>query len=296
MTQLIKNYSSAIYGSVARNDCDIYSDKDLLYAYDQGFYPDSSIISKQKAGWNCSAYTYENLDYLSKIGALFIQHLKQDSVIVWDHNERLSNIVSKYTPKKEYCDEIKEASEFFGILNFIEDSQKGYGWALDVLAIGFRNFNILNFANKRIYEFSFKKILEASKHLYCLSNKETDSLCLLRQYKYMYRNHENFSKYHKESLKEIVSIFNCKLNIKFESNFVPSERFFAVQNNAIKVQKYNGYQRFRLAESIFNSVSHLLGKDTNQLYRQIISNPRVHAYTFNHTSFIDSLMRNLLPS
>lgn len=74
-------YSVAVFGSCARNDFDNLSDKDILFVYDDNFYPSKEIKNMQSNGWNCSEYTYKEFQNISSLGSLFVQHIKQDSII-----------------------------------------------------------------------------------------------------------------------------------------------------------------------------------------------------------------------
>ncbi len=97
-----KASSEAIFGSIVRGDNDSLSDKDILIVDDC-----ISILSARKEvleseGWSVASYTFKKLKALSDNGALFIQHLKQESSITHDKDNKLSDALRAFKPKHSY--------------------------------------------------------------------------------------------------------------------------------------------------------------------------------------------------
>ncbi len=91
-----------IYGSVARKDQDDLSDKDVLILFDG-----SNGYNKMKrkwadGGWSVASYTPKRLKKMANAGSLFVQHLKQEGLILEDTTGILNDILSAYEPKPDY--------------------------------------------------------------------------------------------------------------------------------------------------------------------------------------------------
>ena len=145
----MSNYSIAKYGSYLRDDFDKYSDKDILVISD-----DITILNKLKKqyqikGYSVSVYSYKKLLYLSKNGSLFIKHLQISAQITHDDCNQLKSILDNYTTKLDYNLEIKDALNYFKILENIPSTDKGYAWLSDCLYVGLRNYLIFKNANEQ---------------------------------------------------------------------------------------------------------------------------------------------------
>lgn len=76
--------AEAIFGSAARGDADAISDRDILIVDD-----DCDVLRKRSVilkndGFSVASYTFRKLQALAQHGALFLQHLKLEAVIISD--------------------------------------------------------------------------------------------------------------------------------------------------------------------------------------------------------------------
>ena len=92
----MKNYSVAIYGSSLRSDFDKYSDKDLLIVSSSYKRLNQLKKSYEERGFSVSTYTYSKLQFLSRKGSLFIEHLRKESSILIDDKNRLKCILESH--------------------------------------------------------------------------------------------------------------------------------------------------------------------------------------------------------
>ncbi|MCI7506932.1 nucleotidyltransferase domain-containing protein [Desulfovibrio piger] len=286
-------YSVAVFGSCARNDFDNLSDKDILFVYDDNFYPSKEIKNMQSNGWNCSEYTYKEFQNISSLGSLFVQHIKQDSIIKKDDDNILKNILLSYTPKKDYTADIIQAEKNFTILKYIENSSIGALWALDVISVLLRNYSVLRLANNNIYEFSLSRMYSFMMELYGFDDREFQYLCKLRYFKYIYR-HKQQCDFHeiKKFLSDILAILSQKLSLDIRVNFLQSKDFIIKQLEALMNEKGSGYKRLRIFESIYNAVPQIHGDIVVKKYEKMICNPSKYAYTFQCADFIDHISLN----
>ena len=154
----MKNYSVAIFGSSLRADFDKYSDRDLLIVAEN--YETLNRLKEEYSNenWSISFYTYSKLEYLSKNGSLFIKHLRNESKILLDKNDRFSSIIDNYKPKEDFKNEIQNSLNYFKIIEYIPNSSLGFAWYCDCLFVGLRNFLVFENAQNGIFEFSFIKL------------------------------------------------------------------------------------------------------------------------------------------
>src|ERR1043166_6518511 len=283
--------SMALYGSRARMDYDIYSDKDLLIVDDN--FPKQFDLEKQfnDEGYSCAAYTFKKLQILSDRKTLFIQHLKQDAKILTDKNGRLQNLLNNDSPKENYNAEIEETIAYFNLLEFIPDTIEGIGWAFDVIAIGLRNYNILQLANHKIYEFSLPIILQNSQRIFNLSDDELATLIETRVAKKNYRSKKYDLLPKKSELLSAISIIEKRYGISINpillsKNIFNEYAFKAVYSNS----GFSAYQKLRMFEAFIMSSPTIKDKSIYEKCKRIIENPKFYAANFNNQSFIDDLL------
>jgi hypothetical protein len=286
--------SIAIYGSKARLDFDQHSDNDLLVVADsfENLYDVERAFSRQ--GYSCSAYTFKRLQNLVDKKALFIQHLKQDAKMLFDKDDRLSILLKNFSPKDSYDVELKEAKDYFKLLNYIPDTKLGIGWAFDIIAIGIRNYNILELANHKIYEFSLNKILENSKRIFNLTDSEIEILLNSRIAKKHYREKSFDLLPSKTDLLESIKVIEKRYSISINPVFLDNWTFNQYSFEAIYSNKLtSGYQRLRLFEAFIMTHTKDLNSDLFKKCRRIIENPKFYVFNFNDQKYVDKLLTDI---
>lgn len=176
-----------IYGSVARKDQDDLSDKDALILFDGS---DRCKELKRKwtdEGWSVASYTPKRLKKMANAGSLFVQHLKQEGLILEDTSGILSDILSAYEPKPDYSAEIIESVSALQLLERLPSSPELDYWSADVLHVLLRNLGILRLANEGIYEFSFHGIAQRLIDLHLIALEDLEVFEGLRAAKSAYR-------------------------------------------------------------------------------------------------------------
>ena len=188
MTSQHATTTFALFGSVARGDHDAFSDRDLLIVSD-----DDHILATLKSnyntqGWSCTGYTWSRLQHAADHGSLFVQHLKQESKIIRDPQDRLAHLLANYTTNASYQCETEGAESLLGELTqTLPQCEAGPMWTLDVLSVGFRSLAVAKLADEGIYAFANSDILNGLIRLGSLHQTDASRLWALRKYKSLYR-------------------------------------------------------------------------------------------------------------
>lgn len=194
----------ALFGSVPRGDYDAQSDQDVLIVSDvHKARLDDQFV---KAGYSPSVYSWRQLEDLARDGSLFIQHLKQESQILIDKRGQLQALLDDYRPKSDYSTRLADNKNLFEITNGVPTTNAAMSWAFDVLAVAFRNHAILHLAQRRIYEFSYIKLVSRIASEFGLSNSEIAILNELRLKKRQYRMHPNTAQVSLSSLQRTQAL------------------------------------------------------------------------------------------
>lgn len=182
--------SEAIFGSSARGDADQLSDRDILIVDEDIAVLRSRAAVLQADGWSVASYTFKKLEALAERGALFVQHLKLESNILVDRNNRLASVLSAYHPKTSYAVELSANSRLARLLSSIGEGSLSEMWAADVLYVTVRNYGVLKLAGEGIHVYSFDGILAALVDSDFISKSSAKHLRQLRFMKCLYRSGE----------------------------------------------------------------------------------------------------------
>lgn len=185
--------AEALFGSHSRGDADRLSDRDILIVDSDLKRLNARRLDLVKQGYSVASYTWNKFSELSKRGALFIQHLKLESVILCDRDGRLRSILESYNPKSTYQAEIEQNAALASLVSSYPATDRGRLWVADVLYVCVRNFGVLHLASKRRYVFGFEAIIEELKDDGCLDEGHARALRQLRWMKSAYRGEWNLA-------------------------------------------------------------------------------------------------------
>lgn len=183
--------AEAIFGSGARGDTDKVSDRDYLIVDDDVSRLRRRTVELAADGWSVASYTFDKLEALSSLGALFVQHLKDEAVIQRDEGQRLTRLLSSFSPKKCYASEILDNSMLAMLASYYPDCPNGRLWAADVLYVSLRNYGVLKLAEHGRFVFSYHGILNALADEGLIQRADISELLKLRLWKALYRSGEN---------------------------------------------------------------------------------------------------------
>jgi hypothetical protein len=237
----------ALYGSRVRGDYDIISDRDILLVdSDIGTLCESAQFFSAR-GYSCAVYTWQRLRHMADKGALFLQHLKQESLILKDDADQLSSLLAAYEPKANYADDIEATKNVVALTECTSMNAASIGWAFDVLAVAVRNLAILHLANCGLYFFSYKGALNKLRDIGLVDEQDVNQLLALRKLKNLYRGQSYFSIPGWTLLHSLQGTIARCFCIDFGSKCIGADSLIQAQLQRSE-QERDQYCRFRLLE------------------------------------------------
>ena len=177
-----------LFGSAARGDVDNLSDIDILIVDDD---PQRLRIRKKwltTSGLSVSDYSWRRLVRLFEQRTLFSVHLKLESKLLHDQLGRYRDLLSLAQPATSYTKALNDSLLLFSGIESVPDSDTGRLWALDHLAVAFRNSAILLLANDGRFVFSYSDLLDEL----CLRGKlDIQEASVLRTLRHAKRRHRS---------------------------------------------------------------------------------------------------------
>ena len=188
MTVHSQQSAYALFGSAARGDNDIFSDRDLLVVSDNAVALRKMKSNYDSVGWSCTGYSWSRLQRAADQGSLFVQHLKQESRVLSDPSDRLAHLLAQYSTKNSYKRESNSAASLVGnLMQHLPQCDAGPMWALDVLSVGFRSLAVATLADNGIYAFSNSGMIDGLTRIGIASKEDGPRLDGLRRFKSLYR-------------------------------------------------------------------------------------------------------------
>jgi hypothetical protein len=272
--------SEAVFGSAARGDADRISDRDYLIVDSDTDVLKTRSLDLIQDGWSVASYTFAKLSALSKHGALFVQHLKNESLITVDKNDQLRQLLHSFSPKESYQAEIRENALLASLIKTRPESSRGGLWAADVLYVTVRNFGVLSLAEKRKFTFSYSDIIDELIAEGMVHKKAHSALLNLRFLKSLYRSGENFSS---NKIEQTVSAALKELPFgAFPSESTPISPKKILTKAQCAPLDSSSYYRLRNLEKCFLAASALDGAFVHSgLAKEMlkwIENPRAYAF------------------
>lgn len=260
--------SLAVFGSTTRGDSDQISDRDILLAgVTRNTLVERTLLN---AGYSPSVYSWQQMEDLSRDGSLFLQHLKQESQVLFDRNERLRDLLHAYRPLNDYSCRIIENIELFEMTNGTPDCPSLIGWAFDVLAVGFRNHAILQLANTGRYVFSYPSIVALVSKRYNLSAAQSKLLLDLRRRKRDYRERCSVINGAHEVLQQTQAVISRITGVDCVSRRLSIEDFVAYQIGSIS-ENAHWYYPLRRLEGAYRGMGFTPAQASTALLREIES-------------------------
>jgi len=212
--------SICVFGSQARGSADALSDRDVLLIGRPGV--ELELIAKdwQHRAWNVSTFSKEAFDRFAEVRSLFVQHVKQESLILRDDKRYLSKTLENYIPNLSYAAERNDALAFALTLPEGKENYWHNMCIADIYYVIIRNFSILYFADFKEYIFDFDLLIQKISTEFSFNDVEKLSLLNLRVYKHAYRNRKSGFNC-KSDLDNVRKCLNI-INNKIESRYVSS--------------------------------------------------------------------------
>lgn len=283
----MKNYSIAIYGSSTRENFDKYSDKDILIIAETFEDLKKYRLEYENQGFSVSTYTYSKLNFMSKNGSLFIDHLVKESKILFDSNDRLDIILKNHKSKKPDLKQFQDNKNYFKLLKFVPNFDKGFGWYCDCLYVGIRNYLILKSAENGNFNFSYLTLLEELKSEDLITENEIKILRELRVIKRNYREKINDELPSKSYILKVIKVAN-KLNLVKNIKIKDKIEFQNFVKLSIQNADLNHYQKLRLIEMYY-----YINGEENKEIEKIICNPQFYASFFKKEKYILNIIEKI---
>lgn len=179
--------SEALFGSVARNNTDGLSDRDILIVDKDPLVLRRRSQVLKSYGWSVAAYNWSRLAALARIKGLFVQHLKLESLILQDAHGRLRDLLDRFEPAHDYSQQALETCALIATSTSGIQTAEERSWAMDVLAVTVRNLGILKLANTGRYIFDYHTIVRNAFLDRDISDEDVEVLLRLRDAKFLYR-------------------------------------------------------------------------------------------------------------
>jgi hypothetical protein len=180
--------SACIFGSTARNRFDHLSDKDVLVVACSEREATEASRDWFGSGWSVTKCTHQQMQNMAHRGSLFLQHLKQEGIIVKDDDGFLSSIIHRFRPKHEYESELRDS---FSLLSNLSRKPLTY-WPMlcsaDMAYVAIRNIAISRLAERGIYTFDYADLIDHFTRKCRIALERSESLIQLRVLMHGYRN------------------------------------------------------------------------------------------------------------
>ena len=279
--------SIAYFGSTVRGDDDRFSDQDILLIGDELHrqYSKEYFFSK---GYSPSFYSWHQFDNLIADNSLFIQHLKQESSIVVDKEDRLHKSLVNFKVSTNYFDRLLQNNSLLRLTIGTPSTKAAQAWAFDVLAVAFRNFAILKNAQKGDFIFSYSELVQRVKVQCGLSQSEVDLLLELRQNKSIYRSGQISTNVNAVRLNITQKLLAYLFDVSLTTELNNTIEFDT--SNLAHFDSLHWYCRMRWYEGIFRASGRMPSNASSALEHEIewmFANPSPYGH------FDDDLVKRL---
>jgi len=181
MTTLIE------FGSHHHGCHDTFSDRDIFILYDKSENISHEKYQLEKSGYSVTSAIRSRTEYLSKIGSLFSRHVFFEGKVISGSEQEVSNIRNLWSPASDYNHEIEDNIQLLSVLESVPSTKESLATVNDILICSLRNVLIRKLANKGLYLFSWKDVLDESVKQNMLNTTDVKIMYQARRYKNAYR-------------------------------------------------------------------------------------------------------------
>ncbi|WP_419785368.1 nucleotidyltransferase domain-containing protein [Pseudodesulfovibrio sp.] len=254
--------SIMLFGSVARGDNSENSDIDYLVVSDKA----EASIKCDLPNASTSKYTWVEFNELVDKKMLFIQHLKQEGVILSDEGKRLEKLFTSFSPKSSYRKDFDETQSLLKLLSVIPEQNHSRLWYSDVLFVIFRNLMITHLADQGKYIFSPKTLASS------FGAEVWQMMKVIREAKHAYRQRKPHNCPSYDFIMKTINTATAALSIEFKPSKGSDDQFVSNLTN-LTATGTPWYRRVRAAEGL---LSHTYGgnipSDVWSKHKNIITN------------------------
>ncbi|MCE9677792.1 hypothetical protein LZP69_01120 [Shewanella sp. AS1] len=179
--------SAVLFGSQVSGGSDQQSDKDLLVVCKPKYKIDA-IEKYSDLGYSVSVYTLRQLENMRLQGSLFLQHLKNESRVLYDSNGVFAQFIAQCQFVSPSLEEMKRSTKsLVNALNCPVDYRISW-WLADYLFVLSRDYFIKHFAKKGLVIFNVIQLSQAIEKEFKLKRAEAEVFLKLRKCKSIYRS------------------------------------------------------------------------------------------------------------
>ena len=301
MTCELQRAALAVFGSAARGDNDAFSDRDLLIVSDNDTALKVLKAGYDSLGWSCAAYSWSRLQHAADEGSLFVQHLKQESRVLRDPSNRLSDLLANYSTKASYKREANGAASLLGnLMQNLPRCDAGPMWTLDVLSVGFRSLAVAKLADHGIYSFANSEILDGLVRLGMIHQGDGYQLRSLRQFKSLYRRGLTDRRVGWNTIYDLLRVIDRSFGLGLSVRRIDTRDILesALAHNDSAQWTSDWYVRCRRIESALWMLKPRQHQNYTDYFRRqqnlfkVVKSPNSYAWHF--TTGYSSIQRNLL--
>lgn len=268
-------FAIAEFGSLSRNESDLYSDRDLLIICPHERRKDY-ITRYESEGYSVSLLTEKQLLFMKRKGSLFLQHLKFESKIIYDSKLKLSSFLNTCDLIKPTPIEINTCQSSIEFLSEWPNIIALNAWKADFLFCLSRDYLIKRLALKGVIAFGLKDIEIESKNLFNLAESDFRNLSVLRKVKAAYRSNHTFPDNFEVSTDEWLSTLKHTFSFR---NKVDNDTLLSIKNIASH-DFHTPYEKLRSLEAlylIFRTMGYTHPK--HKMIMNVIQKPNLYGST-----------------
>ena len=260
------------FGSLTRKEEDPYSDRDLLIICPPELRKDY-LNRYEKEGYSVSLLTENQLFFMKKKGALFLQHLKLESRVIVDSGLEYSSFINTCNLVKPNLKEIELCKKSIENLSAWPNTPSLSAWKADFLFCLSRDYLIKRLALEGEVAFGLKDIERIANNIFNLKKEDFISLSVLRKVKAAYRSDYQFPENFETKMQHWLMALNQAFDFK---NLVYSNEEIDVSR--IVPHDFNTpYEQLRTLEALY-----LIARDLgcshpkHQLIMNLIQKPNFY--------------------
>lgn len=201
------------FGSLTRKEDDPYSDRDLLIICPLEL-KNVYLNRYEKEGYSVSLLTEEQLFFMKKKGALFLQHLKLESRVILDSDLEYSSFIKTCSLVKPNQIEMELCQKSIEYLSVWPNTPSLSAWKADFLFCLSRDYLIKRLALEGEIAFGLKDIERIAKDIFTLRGEDFKCLSTLRKVKAAYRSDYQFPEKFEDAIQQWLMALNRAFNFK----------------------------------------------------------------------------------
>jgi len=260
------------FGSLTRKENDPYSDRDLLIICPQELRK-NYVNRYEKEGYSVSLLTEEQLFFMKKQGALFLQHLRFESRVIFDSGLEYTSFINTCSLVKPNLKEMDVCKKSIEYLSSWPNIPSLSAWKADFLFCLSRDYLIKRLALEGKVAFGLKDIERSSKEVFTLKEEEFICLSILRKVKAAYRSDYQFPENFEDAIENWLMALNRSFD--FNNNISINKKLDVI--GVIPDKFHTPYEQLRTLEALYLVARNMgYSHPKHQLIMKLIQKPNFY--------------------